>query len=94
MGESTAPFREDGFGMAMGFGLDSSFTRADPASPFANGATGFGMTDGGGFAKSVFRWGDAGWTSFAQVKSAGCAEIRAADPKFPSALCKALPAPA
>lgn len=33
-----------------------------------------------------------GWTAFAQAKSAGCAEIRAADPKFPAALCKALPA--
>jgi hypothetical protein len=44
--------------------------------------------------RTVFRWGDAGWTSFAQVKSAGCAEIRAAEPKFPVALCKTLPAPA
>jgi len=45
-------------------------------------------------ARAVFRWGGAGWTSFAQVKSAGCAEIRAAEPKFPVALCKTLPAPA
>ncbi|WP_410668595.1 hypothetical protein [Amycolatopsis sp. cmx-4-68] len=45
-------------------------------------------------ARAVFRWSDAGWTSFAQVKSAGCAEIRAAEPKFPVALCKTLPAPA
>lgn len=45
-------------------------------------------------ARSVFRWSDTGWTAFAQVKSAGCAEIRAAEPKFPVALCKTLPAPA
>jgi hypothetical protein len=45
-------------------------------------------------ARAVFRWSDAGWTSFAQVKSAGCPEIRAAEPKFPVALCKTLPAPA
>lgn len=44
-------------------------------------------------SRSVFRWSDAGWTSFAQVKTAGCAEIRAAEPKFPTALCKTLPAP-
>jgi hypothetical protein len=44
--------------------------------------------------RTAYRWGGAGWTSFAQVKAAGCAEIRAADPKFPAALCKALPAPA
>jgi hypothetical protein len=45
-------------------------------------------------SRSVFRWSDAGWTAFAQVKTAGCADIRAAEPKFPAALCKALPAPA
>ncbi|WP_370970505.1 hypothetical protein [Amycolatopsis sp. cg9] len=45
-------------------------------------------------SRTAFRWGDGGWTSFAQTKSAGCAEIRAAEPKFPVALCKALPAPA
>jgi hypothetical protein len=45
-------------------------------------------------SRAVFRWSDTGWTSFAQVRSAGCAEIRAADPKFPVALCKTLPAPA
>lgn len=45
-------------------------------------------------SRSVFRWGDTGWTAFAQVGSAGCAEIRAADPKFPLALCRTLPAPA
>ncbi|MGV9363206.1 hypothetical protein [Amycolatopsis sp. NPDC003731] len=45
-------------------------------------------------ARSAFRWSDAGWTSFAQAHSAGCAEILAAAPKFPVALCKALPAPA
>ncbi|WP_326956017.1 hypothetical protein [Amycolatopsis sp. NBC_01286] len=45
-------------------------------------------------SRTAFRWSDAGWTAFAQAKSAGCAEIRAADPKFPAALCKALPAPA
>ncbi|WP_328445340.1 MULTISPECIES: hypothetical protein [unclassified Amycolatopsis] len=44
-------------------------------------------------SRTAFRWSDAGWTAFAQAKSAGCAEIRAADPKFPAALCKALPAP-
>lgn len=45
-------------------------------------------------SRSVFRWSDAGWTSFAQVRSAGCADIRAAEPKFPVALCKTLPVPA
>ncbi|MFJ1762033.1 hypothetical protein ACIOD2_17040 [Amycolatopsis sp. NPDC088138] len=45
-------------------------------------------------SRTAFRWSDAGWTSFAQAKTAGCAEIRAADPKFPTALCKTLPAPA
>jgi len=44
--------------------------------------------------RTAFRWSDGGWTSFAQTKSAGCAEIRAADPKFPVALCKTLPVPA
>jgi hypothetical protein len=45
-------------------------------------------------SRTVFRWSDAGWTSLTQVKSAGCAEIRAAEPKFPAALCRTLPAPA
>ncbi len=45
-------------------------------------------------SRTAFRWSDAGWTSFAQVHSAGCADILAAEPKFPVALCKALPAPA
>ncbi|WP_242545884.1 hypothetical protein [Amycolatopsis sp. MtRt-6] len=45
-------------------------------------------------ARTAFRWSDAGWTSFARTRSAGCADIRAAEPKFPVALCKALPAPA
>ncbi|SFW45061.1 hypothetical protein [Amycolatopsis australiensis] len=44
--------------------------------------------------RAVFRWADAGWTSVTQVKSAGCGEIRAAEPKFPVALCRTLPAPA
>jgi hypothetical protein len=45
-------------------------------------------------SRTAFRWSDAGWTSFAQARSAGCAEILAAEPKFPAALCRALPAPA
>ena len=45
-------------------------------------------------SRTAFRWSDAGWTSFAQAHSAGCAEILAAERKFPVALCKALPAPA
>ncbi|MDQ7805320.1 hypothetical protein Q5425_16355 [Amycolatopsis sp. A133] len=45
-------------------------------------------------SRTAFRWGGTGWTSFAQTRSAGCAEITAAEPKFPVALCKALPAPA
>ncbi len=45
-------------------------------------------------SRSVFRWSDGGWTAFARVKSAGCAEIQAAEPKFPVALCRTLPAPA
>ncbi|MET9001147.1 hypothetical protein [Amycolatopsis sp. Hca4] len=45
-------------------------------------------------SRTAFRWSDAGWTSFAQAKSGGCTEIRAAEPKFPVALCRALPAPA
>ncbi|MCR6490316.1 hypothetical protein M8542_46670 [Amycolatopsis sp. OK19-0408] len=44
--------------------------------------------------RTVFRWGGGGWTSFAQVKTAGCTDIRAAEPQFPAALCKALPVPA
>ncbi|WP_410639524.1 hypothetical protein [Amycolatopsis sp. lyj-346] len=45
-------------------------------------------------ARTAFRWGNPGWTAFAQARSGGCAEILAAEPKFPVALCKALPAPA
>ncbi|MGW4064151.1 hypothetical protein ACWEGE_38080 [Amycolatopsis sp. NPDC004747] len=45
-------------------------------------------------SRSAFRWSDSGWTSFAQARSGGCAEILAAEPKFPVALCRALPAPA
>jgi len=45
-------------------------------------------------SRTAFRWSDSGWTSFAQARSAGCAEILAAEPKFPVALCKTLPAPA
>ncbi|MEV6829876.1 hypothetical protein [Amycolatopsis sp. NPDC051102] len=45
-------------------------------------------------SRTAFRWSDTGWTSFAQTRSAGCADILAADRKFPAALCKALPAPA
>ncbi|MEV4057982.1 hypothetical protein AB0J55_42830 [Amycolatopsis sp. NPDC049688] len=45
-------------------------------------------------SRTAFRWSDSGWTSFAQTRSAGCADILAADRKFPVALCKTLPAPA
>ncbi|WIV58664.1 hypothetical protein [Amycolatopsis nalaikhensis] len=45
-------------------------------------------------SRAVFRWTDAGWASFAKVTTAGCADIRAAEPKFPAALCRTLPAPA
>ncbi|MBE8525863.1 hypothetical protein ILP97_51740 [Amycolatopsis sp. H6(2020)] len=45
-------------------------------------------------SRTAFRWSDSGWTSFVQARSAGCAEILAAEPKFPVALCKTLPAPA
>jgi hypothetical protein len=45
-------------------------------------------------SRTAFRWSDAGWTSFAQARSGGCAEILAAEPKFPVALCRTLPAPA
>ncbi|WP_051736209.1 hypothetical protein [Amycolatopsis rifamycinica] len=45
-------------------------------------------------SRTAFRWSDAGWTSFARTRSGGCAEILAAEPKFPVALCKALRAPA
>ncbi|MET8852972.1 hypothetical protein [Amycolatopsis sp. NPDC004625] len=45
-------------------------------------------------SRTAFRWSDAGWTSFAQTRAAGCADILAADRKFPVALCKTLPAPA
>ncbi|MER6795468.1 hypothetical protein [Amycolatopsis mediterranei] len=45
-------------------------------------------------SRTAFRWSDAGWTSFAQARSAGCAEILVVEPKFPAALCRTLPAPA
>ncbi|MGW3965563.1 hypothetical protein ACWED2_37485 [Amycolatopsis sp. NPDC005003] len=45
-------------------------------------------------SRTAFRWSETGWTSFVRTRSAGCAEIRAAEPKFPAALCRTLPAPA
>jgi hypothetical protein len=45
-------------------------------------------------SRTAFRWSDSGWTSFVRTGSAGCAEILAAEPKFPAALCRTLPAPA
>ncbi|WP_410597753.1 hypothetical protein [Amycolatopsis sp. lyj-23] len=45
-------------------------------------------------SRTAFRWSGTGWTAFAQPRSGGCAEIVAADRKFPVALCRTLPAPA
>ncbi|MET8854384.1 hypothetical protein [Amycolatopsis sp. NPDC004625] len=45
-------------------------------------------------SRVVFRWAGTGWSSFASAKSGGCAEILAAEPQFPAALCRSLAAPA
>ncbi|GHF91878.1 MULTISPECIES: hypothetical protein [Amycolatopsis] len=41
----------------------------------------------------VYRWASYGWASFAEAKGGGCAELLAADPKFPTALCQNLAPP-
>ncbi len=42
----------------------------------------------------AYRWDGNGWASFAGAKDGGCAEILAAEPKFPTALCRDLTPPA
>ncbi|MDS0136918.1 MULTISPECIES: hypothetical protein [unclassified Amycolatopsis] len=41
----------------------------------------------------AYRWAGTGWTSVAGAKGGGCGEILAAEPKFPTALCKDLQPP-
>ena len=38
----------------------------------------------------AYRWAGTGWKSFASANGGGCAEILAAEPKFPTALCQNL----
>lgn len=38
------------------------------------------------------RWTAQGWQTFASARNPGCAEVRAADPAFPTGLCERLPA--
>ncbi|SEC78504.1 hypothetical protein SAMN04489727_5077 [Amycolatopsis tolypomycina] len=42
----------------------------------------------------VYRWAGDTWADFASPKGGGCGEILAAEPKFPTALCKDLAPPA
>lgn len=41
----------------------------------------------------VYRWADTGWASVARATGAGCGEILATEPKFPTALCTDLAPP-
>ncbi|WP_410597547.1 hypothetical protein [Amycolatopsis sp. lyj-23] len=41
----------------------------------------------------AYRWASYGWASFASAQGGGCAEILAAEPKFPTSLCEKLAPP-
>ncbi|WP_410566560.1 hypothetical protein [Amycolatopsis sp. cmx-4-61] len=44
-------------------------------------------------SRVAYRWAGNGWASFASSQGGGCAEILAAEPKFPTALCQNLTPP-
>ncbi len=41
----------------------------------------------------AYRWAGGGWVSFASAKGGGCGEFLAAEPKFPTVLCRDLTPP-